>query len=302
MGIDIKSMNRTKILGTGVNGLVGSRVIEVLQEKYEFENISRSTGVDISDREQVMLAVSSSDASMVLHLTAKTDVDGCEKDRSDGESGEAWKINVNATHHLVEACKEAGKKLIYVSTDFVFDGVNPPPGGYSEEDTPHPINWYAITKQKGEEIVLHSGLPYMIIRPAFPYGRPFIKKKDFVQAILGRLQSGQSITAVKDQIFMPTFIDDIAYALDTLIQANVTGIYHVVGSIALSPYEAALKIAEVFNCNTNLVQPTSRDIFFQGRANRPYNLTLKHDKIEQLGVKMRTFEEGLQEVKRQSNL
>ncbi len=193
----------TKILGTGLNGLVGTRIIELLQSKFEFENISRSTGVDITNKAQVDMAISSSRASIVLHLTAKTDVDGCEQDKekdiviaksvSSGlelfeNTDTAWAINVVGTQNVVDACKKTNKKLIYFSTDFVFDGKHTPDGGYKEEDEPNPINWYGLTKYKGEEIVLNSGIPFAIIRLAYPFGYPFIKKKDFVQAILSRLQ------------------------------------------------------------------------------------------------------------------
>ncbi len=292
-------MNKISVLGTGLNGLVGSRIVEVLQDTYTFKNISRSTGVDITDRNQVLSTIFSSDAPLVIHLTAKTDVDGCEKDRNLGENGEAWKINVNGTRHVADACKKTGKKFIYISTDFVFDGKNPPSDGYMEEDTTHPINWYGITKAKGEEIVRSSGLDYLVVRVAFPYGRPFEKKKDFVQAILGRLRIGQTISGVSDQQFMPTFIDDIAKALDVLIRKNATGTYHVIGGSTLSPYDALLTIAETFNFDTSLIQKTTAEEFFKGRAPRPYNLILKHDKIEKLGVKLRSFEEGLRLIKNQ---
>jgi dTDP-4-dehydrorhamnose reductase len=142
-----------KILGTGLTGLVGSRVVELLSNKYEFENLSRSSGSDISNKEQVLGKIKSSDAQVILHLAAKTNVDECEKDKTLAQSGEAWRINVEGTKNIADACLQASKKLIYISTDFVFDGENPPPGGYSEEDIPNPVNWYARTKYEGEKIV-----------------------------------------------------------------------------------------------------------------------------------------------------
>ncbi len=313
----------TKIIGTGLNGLVGSRIVELLQDRYELENISRSTGVDITDQAQVDTVISSSKASVVLHLTAKTDVDGCERDKErdiaiakiPGTGQElfkntdtAWAINVVGTQNVVEACKKTDKKLIYFSTDFVFDGENPSDGGYKEEDKPNPINWYGLTKHKGEDIILNSGIPFVIIRLAYPFGPfnseahpgPFLngdkgkKKKDFVRAILSRLQKGEVVSGITDHIFAPTFIDDIAKVLNVVISSKTEGIYHAVGSQALTPYEVSLMIAKKFNFPESLIEKTTRDEYFQGRAERPCNLSLRNDKIRQIGVAMRRFEDALE--------
>lgn len=291
-------MEKTNIIGTGLDGLLGSRITELLEKKYTFTNISRSTGVDISKKEQVIPAVTHADGSFVLHLAAIANVDACEQDKQRGKDGDVWKINVEGTGYIADACKQAKKKLIYISTDFVFDGQKvPPAGGYTEEDKPNPINWYGVTKYEAEKLVQQSGTPYVIIRPAYPYGRRYAQKKDFVQAVLGRLESGQSVQALTDHIFTPTFLDDLVAAIDALIMHNAEGIYHVVGSQSLTPYDAGLTIAEVFGYDRSLIQKTTREEFFAGRAMRPYNLSVRNDKIEKLGVKMRGFEEGLAQVK-----
>lgn len=286
-------MKNIHILGTGLQGLVGSRITELLGETYTFSNISRSTGVDITQRAQVFAALKKSDAQIVIHLAAKADVDGCEKDKELGETGEAWKINVFGTQHLVEACKETGKKLVYISTDFVFDGEK---GDYTEEDTPRPINWYGVTKYKAEELVRLSGIPFVIIRPAYPYGRAYEKKKDFVQAIVSRLKEGKAVYGITDHLFVPTYLDDFVYALEAVITNQAEGIFHVVGSQSLTPYDSSQIIAKRFGYDQNLVQKTTRAEFFSGRALRPYNLSLKNDRIKKLGVRMRPFEEGLAEI------
>ena len=163
-----------KILGTGLSGLVGSRVVELLNSVYEFE----FSDTDITNKEAIDERIRSSNASIVLHLAAKTDVDGCEKDRTLGTEGDAWKINVLGTENVVEACEKNNKKLIYVSTDFVFDGETK--SEYSEEDKPNPINWYARTKYEGEKIVQSSNFNWIIVRIAYPYRSNF-KRKDFVR-------------------------------------------------------------------------------------------------------------------------
>ena len=287
-----------KILGTGLDGLVGSRIVELLSNKYEFENLSLSTGLDITNRDAVLESIKSSDAQIALHLAAKTNVDGCELDKALREKGDAWKINVLGTQNVVDGCKQSNKKLVYISTDFVFDGVNPPAGGYSEEDIPNPINWYAKTKYEGEKIVQNFKSPWIIARIAYPYRAKF-ERLDFARGILKRLQEGLPVTAVKDHIFTPTFIDDIAFASDALIKNNCTGIFHVVGSQSLTPFDAATLIAKEFNLGESKISKTTRAEYFNNKAPRPFQLALKNDKIERLGIKMRTFEEGLREIKRQ---
>lgn len=286
-----------KILGTGLTGLVGSRIVELLKD-HKFENISRSAGVDITDKSSILKSVKSSDAQIFLHLAAKTDVDRCERDKGLGKEGEAWKINVEGTRNVADACLQTNKKLIYISTDFVFDGINPPIGGYSEEDTPNPINWYAKTKYEGEKIVQALKTSWIIARIAYPYRANF-PKLDFFRAILKRLQEGNQIAGVTDQIFTPTFIDDVAFAIDMFIKSNSIGRFHVVGNQSLSPYDAAILIADMFKLDKSKISKTTLAEFFKGRTPRPFKLALKNDKIEKLGIKMRTFEEGLKEILKQ---
>lgn len=295
----MESNEKQKIFGIGITGLIGSRIVELLADKYDFQNLSLDTGVDITDPQTLSIIENDREHPIVLHLAAKADVDSCEHDKLQGKDGAAWKINVEGTRNVVNACLRSGKKIIYISTDFLFDGTKPKGESYTEEDTPNPINWYAQTKYKGEKIVQESGLPCLIVRPAYPYRKPFPEKKDLVQVMLTRLQNKEQITAVTDHIMSPTFVDDFAEVLDVLISGNETGIYHTAGSQPLSPYNLALLIAETFSLDRSLIHKTTREEFFVHRAPRPFNLALNSAKIEKLGVKMRTVTEGLGELKKQ---
>jgi len=298
---DILFMNngKTKIFGIGITGLIGSRLVELLSDRYDFQNLSLETGVDITNPQTLSILENDSEHRIVLHLAAKADVDGCEIDKPAGKDGAAWQINVEGTRNVVNACKRSGKKIIYVSTDFVFDGTKPEGKKYTEEDTPNPVNWYALTKYEGEKIVDESGLPYLIIRPAYPYRSPFPEKKDLVQAMLMRLRNNEPVAAVTNHIMSPTFVDDLAEALNILIEKNATGLYHTTGGQPISPYDLALLIARIFSLDESLVQKATREEFFAGRAPRPFNLALNNAKIEKLGVKMKTVEEGLEELRSQ---
>jgi dTDP-4-dehydrorhamnose reductase len=287
------SAKHMKIFTIGGSGLVGSRIVELLSGKHAFQDLSLTNGVDITNPASLDVIKNDKDHEVVILLAAKADVDGCEQDRELGQEGAAWKINVTGVQNVVDACRPSNKKIIYISTDFVFDGENTPDGGYKEEDMPNPINWYAKTKYEGEKAVENSGLPFIIARIAYPYRKEFSGKLDFVRAIRKRLQENQLVAAVTDHIFNPTFIDDIAHALDTLIAKNQTGIFHVTGSQSLTPYEAAFLIAEKFDLDASFIAKTTRDEYFSGKAKRPLNVSMNNTKIISIGVRMKAFEEGL---------
>ncbi|OGG24401.1 hypothetical protein A3A79_04420 [Candidatus Gottesmanbacteria bacterium RIFCSPLOWO2_01_FULL_43_11b] len=278
------------IIGTGLSGLVGSRVVELLSKHHSFEDLSLETGVDITDFKSITSRISASKAIWIFHFAAYTNVQEAEK-----EKDIAWKINVGATENIVSIAKETGKKLVYIDTDYAFDGKKQ---FYTEQDSPNPLGWYAKTKYEGAKRVLSLGANSLVIRISNPYRANPVGKKDFVHKMIDRLRQKQTILAPTDQIFVPTFIDDIATALETLLARIGSGLFHVVGSTALSPYDAAIEIAKIWRLSNTLVQKTTFAQFFKDRAPIPQLAALKNDKIRALGVTLRTFEEGLQEVKR----
>lgn len=215
------------ILGTGLSGLVGSRVTELLSPDFTFENLSLETGVDITDKKSVDMYFAKSDAPWVFHMAAYTDVQGAEKERGLAEKSTAWKVNVLATQNIADNCRKLGKKLLYIDTDYAFDGKKK---SYSEDDVPSPLGWYALTKSEGAKRVLALGNLGLVIRISNPYRAHPVGKKDFVHKMLERMLSRQQVAAPADQIFAPTFIDDIGRALRVLVRLGANGIYHVVGS------------------------------------------------------------------------
>ena len=281
------------ILGTGLSGLVGSRVVELLSPSYTFTNLSLETGVDITNHQAVQSAIAQSDASWVFHLAAYTNVQGAEEEKSLGEESMAWKVNVTATENIAEAARLYHKKLIYIDTDYAFDGTKKI---YTELDTPSPLGWYAKTKSEGAKRVLALGESGLVIRIANPYRANPVGKTDFVHKMLERLRGDMGISAPSDQLFVPTFIDDVAHAIDALVKANANGIYHAVGSTALSPYDAAQAIANEFHCDAKQITKTSFAQYFANRAPTPQYAALSNEKLLGFGVTMHTFEEGLQLV------
>lgn len=286
-----------KIIGTGLSGLVGSRIVELLTPRYTFENYSLENGIDITNSADIRARLlAATEVPWVFHLAAYTDVQGAEKERPLGGESTAWKVNVAATQNIAEACKIAGKRLLYVDTDYAFDGTKKE---YAEADAPNPKGWYATTKCEGAKRVLALGDRGLVIRISNPYRAHPVGKKDFAHKILERLQTGQLVTAPTDQLFVPTFIDDIAGAIEKLIAANASGIYHLTGSPALSPFDAAGIIARVYGCDISLVKPTTFAEYFVGKAPVPQYAVLTNHKITKLGVRMHGFKGGMEEVHRQ---
>ncbi|MFH0749327.1 MAG: sugar nucleotide-binding protein [Candidatus Gottesmanbacteria bacterium] len=284
------------ILGTGLSGMVGSRVIDLLSPSYKFENLSLETGVDITKPDDLAKRFKASDAPWIFHFAAYTDVQGSEKERDLKEESAAWKVNVAATKYIASLCSELGKRLLYISTDYVFDGTK---DEYSENDKPNPQGFYAETKFHGEEAVRELGDNGAIVRIGNPYRANPTTKLDFVHKIKERLSQNLPVAAPTDQIFVCTFIDDLAVAIDAIVKNNVGGIYHVPSKDAVVPYDVMKMIARLYGLNEALVTKTTFAEFFAGRAPIPQKAALKHDKIDALGVMLHSVESGLEEVKKQ---
>lgn len=274
-----------KIALTGASGLIGSRIIELLNNDFKFIDLPQEK-LDITDKEKTYRIIGDLDFDIFLHLAAYTDVDGAETNQET-----AYKINVDGTRNVFEVVKQKGKKFIYISTGFVFDGENPP---YDETSKPIPLSVYAKTKWQGEEIVKSDS---MIVRIEYPYRANYQLKNDFVAAIKNRLSANQTVFSVEDIFITPTFIDDITYSIKYLINNFSNEIYHVVGNDSLSPLTAANLIADVFNLDKALIQPVSAEKYFTNRATRPKQAIIKS--IKNNFYKMKTFEEGISIIKSQ---
>lgn len=276
-----------RIALTGATGLVGSRIVELLQNRYEFLPISR-TELDITNREDVSRYIAEKDFDLFLHLAAYTNVD-----RAEEEPDTAELLNAGATRFLHEAVSKKAKPFIYFSTDFVFDGEIPP---FTETSDRHAISMYGRSKADGEAAIEGKA---MIVRIAYPYRSVFTPKKDFVRSLRDLMKAGTSLTMVNDMLMTPTFIDDIAHAMPYLLENWKPEIFHVVGSNSLSPYECARAIARAWNLDESLVKSTTYAAFFAGKARRPKNSRIINTKLPD--VKTRMFEEGLEEMKRQES-
>lgn len=297
-------MVKPKIIGTGLSGLVGSRIVELLGNDYTFVDFSLETGVDITNESALNQAFEKDkDAVAVLHLAAFTNTNSAWDQRGD-KTGLCYRLNVNGTQNLVNLCQKHGQYLINISTDFVFDGTKI--GEYTEEDQPNPIEWYGQTKYDAEKVVQDSGLKSSILRISFPYRSQFELKKDIIRKTIDGFKEGKLYPQWTDQLTTTTFIDDIAFGVGFFLQSQSAGVFHLVGSSSQSPLEMCTAIADVFGFDKSLIKPSTLQDYVKNLPpnSRPWqeNLSLSNKKVTDLGIKMKTLTEGLIEVKNQLSL
>jgi len=274
-----------KIALTGADGLVGSRIIELLDQDFEFIPLPQAL-MDITNIEQVNNALKNLNYDIFFHLAAYTNVAGAETNRE-----LCFKINVDGTKNVCDVVNSQGKKFVYVSTDFVFDGVSPP---YHEDSQPNPTSVYAISKYEGEKIIRDKA---MIVRIAYPYRASFELKKDFFRIFKSYLENKKPLLLITNSLMTPTFIDDIAFGLKYLFNNYSPETYHLVGSQSISPYAAAIKVAETFGLDKSLVGKTTYEEYVKGKAQLPRFADIRSKKNS--FYKMKTFEQGLSEIKSQ---
>ena len=291
-------MGKIVIGATGLSGLIGSRVEELTQNYFEWHPFRYEDGLDITNGDDVSTWISGLDGDVVFHLAAFTDLSAAWQQKGD-IAEPCYRINVLGTRNIANACAKFSKYLIHVSTDAVFSGERKTP--YTEEDIRNPIEWYGQTKLFAEQEVQKSGCNYCIVRFAYPFRARFEPKKDFVRKIIDQLKSGTPFPLFTDTTFTPTWIDDIATAIAVIVDKRPTGIIHVVGSTALSPFDAGQEIARIFDLDASLVQPQKLDDYLTV-GGRPYPrfAALSNEKLTRdLGVSMRKLPKALEEMKRQ---
>lgn len=276
-------ITKIKVAATGLDGLVGTRIRTLLSESCEFINLPEDQ-LDITDREKTLSIISAAEFDVLLHLAAFTNVDSAEE-RKDI----AWKVNVEGTKNVYDAVVGSGKKLIYISTGFVFDGQNPP---YYEDSPTHPISFYGETKLEGEKIVKDNGV---IVRIDYPYGSHVEYKKDLVESLIDILKDKKPLKGIEDQIMTPTYIDNIAHSIDYLIHHFTPQTYHIVGADSLSGLDIIHTIGKVFNLDTSHVVGTTYENFYRGKAARPKKSIMKSK--NNTFFEMTTFEKGLEHLK-----
>lgn len=281
-----------KFFITGGSGLLGERLATVADPDDELilsHNSNKTLDTvkcDITNHDETYETIMKYDPDVIIHAAAMTNVDLCED-----EIDQAYKINADATGNLAKIADENNMKIIYVSTDFVFDGKK---GNYKEDDATNPLGIYAKSKYDGEVQLKQNTDNYAIGRVSVLYG--WHQRSNFTTWVIDELRKGNSINIVTDQINSPTYADNAAEALFKLAKSDKTGVYHTAGNDLISRYDFTLKIAEAFNLDSDLINPITSDKFVQ-KAPRPRDSSLNVKKIEdELDFRMETCCESLKRM------
>jgi len=294
-----------RILICGANGLLGQRVAIMLSTQNEYEVLNTSversfvfdnmlldyTQLDITNRGDTKSLVASFQPDIIINAAAITDVDWCETNREI-----TWKVNVLAVENLVEAARKVKAKLIHISSDYIFDGKN---GPYDEEAKPNPICYYGKSKLASENVIKIAEIPYVILRTNVLYGSGVNVKLNFATWVISKLEQGNQISIVDDQYGNPTYVGDLAMAVIKSFELNREGIFNIGGSEYLSRYDFAIRVAEVFGFNKELIKRIKTSELNQ-KAPRPLKSGLITLKAEtQFGMRFLNATEGLSLLKRE---
>lgn len=283
---------------TGITGLLGTALVEENSNKKNIKGIYIGNYrmpddefidyiiCDTTDKDKLLRLLRDEKIDSIIHAAGMANTDMCER-----EPEKCYTSNIMGTKNVMELAYQKKAKLIYISTNAVFDGENAP---YGEEDEPNPINCYGKIKLKCELLIRKNLKNHLIIRPILMYGlnNPHERKSFFVWA-LEKLKNKEKINIVNDVIENPLLSNQCADIIWKLINKEATGIYHIAGRDVLSRYEAVTMMAKVFSLDAALINPVSSD-FFSHLALRPKNTSYTTVKIErELTIKPLGFEEGL---------
>ena len=233
-----------KIIVSGSSGLVGSKLVASLRDRYQI--IPWTSSTDITDAGAVEAAIAQAGgAEAMVHLAAYTNVNGAFE-QTDDKTGPAWRINVDGTDNIARACAQHGIYLIHLSTAFVFDGQKTDP--YVETDTPSPIEWYGRTKYEAEKVVLREQVQKsasVILRIDQPFSTTPFKKVDTLWRIINGLQENSLYPQFTNHFFGPTYIEDLIKSIDFALRAQPVGVYHASNGESWTDYDFALAVKEI---------------------------------------------------------
>ncbi len=286
-----------RILLTGGSGLLGTRIISLkpadteIVATFNSEFAHKPQGaqwreVDLKDQDNVKALIADCAPDVIIHAGSIGSVDFADKNRE-----LSHKINVQGTQAILTAAKAIGAKVIFISSNAVFDGNNPP---YSEDDPVCPVNYYGELKVEGEELTLAADPGHAVVRPILMYGWPNEGRRgNLVTFWLGKLEAGEDILAVDDVWSKPLWVDDAAEVCWEVIAQDASGVFNVCGSERVTLYDLAAKTAEIFGFAADRVKavPSSH---FGDIATRPKDTSFDISKIErELGVIPLNIHDGL---------
>ena len=284
----------TRIMITGASGLLGLNLSLAKYETHTIIGVDRSklrgtpfelVRADLSEPGVISHLIDTLRPDAIIHTAANANVDACELDPPG-----AQRLNGELPGELAEACAKHSLRLLHISTDAVFDGTSK--GVYTESDTPNPLGIYAQTKLAGERNVLSANPQAIVARVNF-FGWSLSGARSLSEFFYNKLSSREQCNGFTDVFFCPLFVGDLANTLILMLEKNLAGLYHVVGSEALSKYDFGQRIARQFSFDPGLVIP--RSVEESGlKAPRSHNLRLSIHKLStDLGMEIPSVSTGI---------
>ncbi|MGA9526331.1 MAG: SDR family oxidoreductase [Myxococcaceae bacterium] len=269
-----------RILVTGANGLVGSRLCRRLASAgHHVVGLGRGdrrvngafeyVTCELTSAQEVERGFEIARPEAVIHTASMTEVDACER-----EPELAYRLNVEATSHVALASRKTRAHLVHVSTDYVFDGDH---GPYSEEDLPNPRGVYALTKHLGEQTVRALAPSWAVARTAVVYGWPQAARPNFGAWLVSALGKGQQVRLFEDQFVAPSLADNVAAMLAELAERKLTGLWNTCGAEVVDRVTFGRALCERFGFDPALITPVKmRELNLA--SPRPLNSGLRSDK------------------------
>jgi dTDP-4-dehydrorhamnose reductase len=297
---------RVRVLVTGSNGLVGTKVLERLLQcagneplgAYHEARGNAYLGafpwwtLDVTDPANVAQVLDEARPEIVVHTAAFTNVDDAERQRDRAQA-----LNADAAGHVARACAARGIRLVHLSTEYVFDGTA---GPYRETDAINPQGWYAETKAAGEQQVIDAGGSWAIARTTVVYGYAPHVRANFVLWLVGKLRAGERVRIIDDQIGSPTLAENLAEMVLALAGSRETGVFHTAGADVISRLAFSRQVAATFGLDATLMDATTTAELGQ-LAPRPLKAGLLMDRFRLAfpTVPVLAAAEGLTVVRRQ---
>lgn len=267
-----------KVFVTGVKGQLGHDVMDELARR-GIEGIGADVDeMDITDPEACRRVITEAGPGAVIHCAAYTAVDEAER-----HPELCLKVNGEGTRNIAEVCRDLDIKMMYISTDYVFDGQGTRP--WEPDDARDPLNVYGQAKYEGELAIEELLEKYFIVRIAWVFG---VNGKNFIKTMLRLGKERGAVSVVDDQIGSPTYTFDLARLLVDMIQTEEYGRYHATNEGLCSWYEFAVEIFKQAGMEDVSVTPVSTEEYtaaYPGQARRPMNSRISKDKLEEKGFK-----------------
>ena len=289
---------KKKVYITGIAGLLGGGIAESLQKdfmvtgadlvKIDMRGVAYDV-FDLCDRQALLDRIERTKPQVLVHTAAMVNVEQCE-----AEPEKTYRVNTELTETLAQICAEKNIKMIYISTDSVFDGEKK--GMYTEEDAVNPLNVYAKSKYDGELAV--SRCPHSLILRTNIYGINLQDKKSFGEWIVDSLREEKELFMFNDIFFSPILVSDLAEIISLCIKRELSGLYHACGTGSVSKYEFGMEVKKEFGYVNGVIrQALSQSMNF--KAKRPKNMGMSNEKIRKaLGIDIRTPKESVVEFHR----